>query len=246
MLEPSAFYNRLADVYDGMTQFSVRLDANRTLLGELLDRHPAKRIVDMGCGTGVHSIALAQLGNDVTGVDVSAGMLGKAATHAADAGARVELLLGDFLSPVPRTPVDLLLCLGNSLPHLDSVEALQAVLSHWRGLVKQDGHVVIQLLNYRRVLDLGERIVNIRRDGGTTIVRFYDFLDTRLRFNILSITETPDGLEHDLQSTLLSPFTAEDIESAAVEAGFTKVEFLGSLRFAPFTSESTDLVVTMG
>lgn len=246
MLEPSAFYNYLADLYDGMTQFPARLDANRVLLGELLDRYPAGRVLDMGCGTGVHTIALAQLGIDATGIDVSTGMLEKAAAHAAEAGTQVELLHGDFLTRVSRTPVDVLLCLGNSLPHLDAPEALQDVLAHWRSLVKQDGHVILQLLNYRRVLDAGERIVNIRRDGATTIVRFYDFLEHRLRFNILSITETPEGMEHDLQSTLLSPFTSEEIEHAAHAAGFSTVEEFGSLRFAPFTQESTDLVMTMG
>lgn len=245
MLEPSAFYNRLAGLYDGMTQFSVRLDGQRTLLRSLLERLPARSALDMGCGTGVHAVALAQLGLRVIGVDISAAMLDRARAHASEHGVDVDFREGDFLSVLPPGTSDLLLCLGNSLPHLASPEELWRVLAHWRSLVAEGGHAVIQLLSYRRVLDAGERIVNIRRDGATTIVRFYDFLDTRLRFNILSITETPDGMEHDLQSTLLSPFTAEDIESAALEAGFSSVEIFGSLRFAAFSPESTDLVVTM-
>ena len=245
MLEPSAFYNRLAGLYDGMTQFSVRLDGQRALLQALLERLPAGTATDMGCGTGVHAVALAQLGLRVTGVDVSAAMLECARAHASEHGVDVDFREGDFLSDLPPGKTDLLLCLGNSLPHLDTPEALRHVLAHWRTLLAEGGHVVIQLLNYRRVLDAGERIVNIRRDGATTILRFYDFLESRLRFNILSITESPDGISHDLQSTLLSPYTAEDIEAAARESGFGQVELFGSLRFAAFTPESTDLVITM-
>ena len=199
----------------------------------------------MGCGTGVHAVALALLGLEVTGLDVSEGMLDRARVNAAAAGATLDLRQGDFLAEIPRRPVDLLLCLGNSLPHLDGTGSLTSVLRHWRALLKDDGHAIIQLLNYRRVLDSAERIVNVRRDGDVTIVRFYDFLESRLRFNILSIAETPDGMQHALQSTLLTPFTPEEIEAAAREAGFGTVEKFGSLRFAPFTSESTDLVVTM-
>lgn len=246
MLEPSAFYNRLADLYDGMTQFDARIDAQRALLSELLIRHPARRAVDMGCGTGVHAVALAQLGLDVTGVDVSAGMLEKAHAHADETGVTVEFVQGDFLAAIPRPPADLILCLGNSIPHLDSRAALTEVLTHWRGLLGSQGRAVIQLLNYARVLASGERIVNIRRDGEATIVRFYDFLEETLRFNILTIRDENGRLSHELQSTMLFPFVRDDFETAAQQAGFRSIEFFGSLQLSPFSSESTDLVVMMG
>lgn len=245
MLTPDTFYNRLADMYDGMTQFETRIDAQRALLAELLLRYPARRAVDMGCGTGVHAVALAQLGLDVTGLDISAGMLEKARAHARDAGAAVEFLEGDFLAAVPRIPADLLLCLGNSLPHLESRAALTAVLAHWRSLLGDEGRAVIQLLNYARVLDSGERIVNIRRDGEATIVRFYDFLEETLRFNILTIRDEKARLSHDLQSTMLFPFLRADLETSAQYAGFRSAEFFGSLRLTPFDEKSTDLVAVL-
>jgi hypothetical protein len=172
-------------------------------------------------------------------------MLEKARLHAREAGMDVEFLEGDFLAAVPRTPVDLLLCLGNSLPHLASRQALTAVLAHWRSVLGSEGHAVIQLLNYERVLRSGERIVNIRRDGDATIVRFYDFLDETLRFNILTIRDEKARLSHDLQSTMLFPFTRTDLGAAAHDAGFHSVEFFGSLRFSPYNDESTDLVAVL-
>lgn len=245
MLQPSDFYNRLADRYDGMTQFNARLDAQRSMLSDLLVRYPASRVVDMGCGTGVHAIALAQLGADVTGVDVSEGMLAKARLRAADAAVQVEFLHGDFLAAIPRSPVGLILCLGNSIPHLSSRDALLSVLETWRAQLVPSGAVVVQLLNYRRVLDARERIVNIRRDGTSTIVRFYDFLEDALRFNILSLHEEQGRFTHDLQSTTLLPFVQEDFETAARTAGFDTVEFHGSLQHGHFSDESPDLVVVL-
>lgn len=245
MLTPGNFYDALADQYDGMTQFSARLDAQRRILEDLLLRYPARRAVDMGCGTGVHTIALAQLGVDVTGVDVSEGMLGKARMHAAETGVQIDFRLGDFLTDIGTGVVQLVLCLGNSLPHLDSHDALTKALEHWRALCAEGGHVVIQLLNYRRVLARRERIVNIRRDGPETIVRFYDFIDGALQFNILTIREAESGITHDLRSTRLMPFLDTDIATAARNAGFHSVGEFGSLRLDPHTDESTDLVVVL-
>jgi 2-polyprenyl-3-methyl-5-hydroxy-6-metoxy-1,4-benzoquinol methylase len=245
MLTPEEFYDTLADQYDGMTQFSVRLHKQKELLASVLQTLPANTVIDMGCGTGVHAIALALLGCDATGVDISENMLVRARVHAADAGAAVRFLQGDFLTTAPSAPFDLLLCLGNSLPHLESRAVLVAVLRHWRALCAPGGHVLIQLLNYRRVLERRERIVNIRRSGGDTIIRFYDFLDDALQFNILTVREAGGSMTHSLQSTRLIPFVESDFVSAASAAGFSDVRTYDSLAFNPFSDAGTDLVAVL-
>jgi SAM-dependent methyltransferase len=245
MLTTGQFYNALADQYDDMTRFAARLNQQKGVLSAILAKFPARSALDMGCGTGVHAIALAQLGLDVTGVDVSTRMLEKARRHAKKTRTVIRFVEGDFLTARPRVPCDMLICLGNSLPHLESRDALTAVLTHWRSLQATDGYVVIQLLNYRRVLEQRERIVNIRRDGGETIIRFYDFHDDALQFNILTLDETESGISHKLQSTRLTPFTEEDITAAAFAADFSAAIAYGSLRLEPFTDSSTDLVVVL-
>lgn len=50
------------------------------------------RVLDVGCGTGRHSVELAKLGYRVTGVDLSTGMLAEARKAACDAGVEVELI----------------------------------------------------------------------------------------------------------------------------------------------------------
>jgi SAM-dependent methyltransferase len=52
------------------------------------ERHvpPAARVVDLGCGTGRVSVALARTGRDVVGVDLSEPMLAVARRKATDAG----------------------------------------------------------------------------------------------------------------------------------------------------------------
>src|SRR6476646_2477407 len=64
------------------------------LLGRLLPRAPAA-VVDLGCGTGTLSVLLAELGYEVTAVDLSPNMLAAARDKARAAGVVVDFQLGD-------------------------------------------------------------------------------------------------------------------------------------------------------
>ena len=56
---------------------------------------PGQAILDVGCGTGRHSIELARRGYIVTGLDVSAGMLREARKHAAATNVNVRWIEAD-------------------------------------------------------------------------------------------------------------------------------------------------------
>lgn len=76
------------------------LDGEKTdAWGELIQRQLPSgrplRILDVGCGTGALSLAMARRGHQVTGVDFSDGMLEMAARNAREAGVHVELRRGD-------------------------------------------------------------------------------------------------------------------------------------------------------
>ncbi|MFF1450345.1 aminotransferase class I/II-fold pyridoxal phosphate-dependent enzyme [Streptomyces sp. NPDC058274] len=62
---------------------------------------PGRRVLDLGCGTGRHAIALAERGFLVTGVDVGEWALKQAAEEAAASGAQVEWLRLDLLRELP-------------------------------------------------------------------------------------------------------------------------------------------------
>jgi ubiquinone/menaquinone biosynthesis C-methylase UbiE len=61
------FYDKVWGKYD--------YDTDINFLNEIFRRRNCKRILDIGCGTGNHSIRLSKIGYEMTGVDISAPML---------------------------------------------------------------------------------------------------------------------------------------------------------------------------
>jgi SAM-dependent methyltransferase len=61
----------------------------------------ARRVLDAGCGSGRLTVALAQAGADVTGIDTNARQLEQARSRAEEAGVELTLLEADFDDPLP-------------------------------------------------------------------------------------------------------------------------------------------------
>jgi SAM-dependent methyltransferase len=247
--EATAFYAGVAEHYDAMTRFEQRLGTEETLVRGILDRYPGASALDAACGTGLHAILLAKLGLNVVGADISAEMLERARKHGVRQGVMVRWMEASLqrIADVAQEPFDLILCLGNSLPHLLTEPDLASALGGFRRLLSPPGKAIVQILNYERILGLQDRIVGIHRQGDVEYIRFYDFLGELVQFNLLTVRHSEGGLVHNLHSTRLRPYRKRDLEPALKAAEFARIEWFGDLRFAPYdASSSPNLVAVAG
>ncbi len=63
------------------------------------DKVPTGRAIDLGCGTGANAVLLAEVGFEVTAVDISAAAVDLVHCRKATAAVRVRHLLADVLDP---------------------------------------------------------------------------------------------------------------------------------------------------
>ncbi len=92
-------YDRWAAIYDGYTNSTVAIDD--MTFPAIYGHVKGKRVLEIGCGTGRHTLRLAQAGNDVTGIDLSPGMLDIARQKLS--GVPVRLIEADIMA----APLDL-------------------------------------------------------------------------------------------------------------------------------------------
>ncbi|GAB4266812.1 MAG: class I SAM-dependent methyltransferase [Candidatus Rifleibacteriota bacterium] len=85
------FFDQIAPEYDSEV-FTRDTVAEVDFLIEELRLKPGATILDIGCGTGRHSVELAKRGFSVTGVDISSGMLAQAKFKAEKAGVNIEFI----------------------------------------------------------------------------------------------------------------------------------------------------------
>ena len=91
--------------------FTRNTKAEVAFLEEELALNPGSTILDVGCGTGRHAVALAKRGFRVTGVDISSGMLAEARRAAQEAGVSLDLVHEDATKMSFERPFDAALCL---------------------------------------------------------------------------------------------------------------------------------------
>ncbi len=241
-----SFYDDLAGVYDELTGQADRARTVRRFCDELIGRYRPGRVLDIACGTGAYSRALAAAGVEVTGADLSAGQL-DTARQLADAD-RIEVqwiqAAFDQLASRAPGPFDLALCMGNSLVHVMDEAALAAAVDNFLSVLAPGGHLLTTNLNYDRICAAGERIVGVNRAGPRQYVRFYDFLsESRIAFNVLQIDWSTPPPETRLHTTELRPWRPAQLLAALEAGGFERIESFGGVAFQPFDPRQSDVLM---
>jgi SAM-dependent methyltransferase len=244
-MTPEEFYDALAPDYEDMTASEGRLLRETELLRPLVLDWKVRTAVDAGTGTGLHARALARLGVHVVAVDVSRAMLERLPARDTAEGRLITPAQADLrsLDREVAAPVDALLCLGNTLPHLRTDADLAAVLGAFRRAVKPGGRVVVQLLNFDRLLASGERVQHVRETDGVIFIRFYDFLPDCVRFNLLLLRREGGTLRPTLRSVDLRPLTRALLARSCAAAGFSDLTWWSSLAGAPLAPDARDVVL---
>ncbi len=241
------FYNSLSSDYDKMTNAVARAQKELSFYENILENNRVFSILDVGCGTG-HLVKLfAEKRIFTHGIDPSPRMLSIAKENLKGMETLFSLNIGNFASiaNIVESKVDIVFSVGNTIPHLMTKQQLKIGFENVRKVLKSDGLFVLQLLNYSKILTEKNRIVNITRHDTKTFVRFYDFFENILQFNILTADETPEGITHSLNSTRLYPWQQPEIREALLNTGFNEIKMYGDYSLSLFSPARSGSLVIM-
>lgn len=199
----------------------------------------AQRIVDLGCGTGLLTRALARPGRSVTGIDPSRTMIDWARRQ--PGAEEVTWVEGDA-SSIPTTgDIDLVLCTGNAIMHL-SGEDLAAALSQIVKGLRPGGVVSFECRNpaarawerWTREATVAVRDTSLGRL--TEWMEVIDLAGDRVTFDAHNVF--PTG-EDRVYTSVLHFRGAEAYRRALHDSGFEDIDIAGGwTRDAPATTSS--------
>ncbi len=134
--------------WDPNSEFKPLHEINPLRLGYIIERSGAlagKQVVDVGCGGGILSDAMALQGATVTGIDMGRAPLEVARLHQLESGAQVHYrqITVEALAEERPAQFDLVTC----MEMLEHVPDPASVVAACRRLVKPDGHLFFSTIN---------------------------------------------------------------------------------------------------
>lgn len=237
-------YGELAASYSLLFPLNER---QKEFFAELLAAEPVRSVLDVGCGTGEHLAWFSARGLHAYGLEPDEAMFRELRRRSwpgavpALARAGVEALPGAF-----GVQVDLVLCLGNTLPHLKGREAVRQAVGRMAEALAPRGRLVVQTVNFDRVLE--ERsaafpvIERTLPDGGRIAFhREYDLSELPERVLFKTRLLTPAG--ERLGAWPLVPLRRGELSGFLEEAGLADVSAFGDYSRVPFEAKSPALIL---
>jgi len=205
--------------------------AEADFLTKQLQLTSSAKVLDVPCGNGRISIALAQRGFALTGVDIAKEFIDEAKSNSLQAGLNIDWRNQDMRDLPWSADFDGAFCFGNSFGYLDD-EANADFLNAVSRALKPGGRFILDapaisecmLPNFQPSRSM--EIAGIKVD----IVHHYDHEQGRM-FN--DFTFTRDGVV-DKRPSSQRTYTYREIIELLRAAGLTPVAAYGSLTEEPF------------
>lgn len=214
-----------------------------------------RKILDIACGNGRHSLELARRGGQVLGVDYCQGLLQIGLETAQKEGLPVEFLRADMREIPTRTKFDLVISMWHSLGYFIDENQNQKSIQEIGRLTEKDGHCFIHLNNpFPKIAEiitkgfpddtLGAVLRKTEnREPANTIYKesWFDPVEFRSHSRrrwINPETKSENIIDHDFRY-----FTYPEVRNLLQSLGFGEIKNWGDFDGEKYTSASPWLLV---
>jgi SAM-dependent methyltransferase len=198
--------------------------------------HTPRHILDLGCGTGLHALQMAQVGISVTGVDRSASMIGMAKKHrealSHDARELLHFRIGDIRSIDCHCRYDAVVSLFHVMSYLTEKDDLEATFQVARRHLVSGGAFLFDFWYGPAILrDPPKKRVKIAEIGDTCVRRTslpkWDAKRQMVCVNFdIEIKNIASGeIVREREQHHVRYFFLDELESCLVSCGFEVIRF---------------------
>ncbi|KPL00175.1 MAG: hypothetical protein AMJ91_05260 [candidate division Zixibacteria bacterium SM23_73_3] len=186
-----------------------------------------KAALDLCCGPGRCSIALAQLGFEVTGVDRTKYLLDRARAKARAAKVKIQWVQADMRDFVRAEAFDLTLSMFTSFGYFDDKHEDVQVLGNILTSLKPGGVFLIDVMGKERLAKILQPTTSDVLPDGTRLVERHEIFDdwTRIR-NEWILIRKGRAKSFRFHHTI---YSGQELKDRMQQVGFADVKLFGNL-----------------
>jgi SAM-dependent methyltransferase len=224
--------------WDELIDWEKRWESEGDFFIQQLRSRGVKKVLDVACGTGFHSVRLLKAGFDVTSADGAPHMLAMAFENGRKRGHILRTVQADWrwLNKTIHEQFDAVICLGNSFTHIFKEHDRRKALAEFYATLNYNGILILDQRNYDSILDEGFSSKHKYYYCGEAVSAEPEHMDEGLvRFRY----QFPDNSEYHLN---MYPLRKKYSRRLMHEVGFQHVETYGDFQ-ETFKANDPDFLV---
>jgi len=236
--EDESFWEALFPFMFPQARFDVA--AEQVAQAVELARPAGKAVLDLCCGPGRHSVALAVQGFAVTGVDRTPFLLNKARDLARATGAEVEWVQDDMRTFQRPAAFDLILSMFTSFGYFSDPREDLAVLRVCFDNLKPGGAIVIDVLGKERLARVFQPTVSSELPAHGLLVQRHEIrADWTRIWNEWLVSRGEHVRRFTFEHTV---YSGQELRDCLELAGFEHVRLYGTLAGAEYGPHAERLI----
>ena len=239
-------FSEFAKVYDSFMHY-IDYPGWINYICEILNFYEIKgrKLLDLACGTGKCAILFAQRGFEVIGIDLSPDMLAQAINKVETKELNIKYLCQDMRNFKINNPVNIVVCLYDSLNYLLEKKDLEHTFSSVYTALEQGGGFIFDMNTEYAIHKVWGNRTSQRNEGGIKSIWKSEY-DPKTCINTLYITWTTkeNGMKkkyHEIHRETF--YTNDDIENLLKKVGFKEVAVYAHGTFQPPIEVTTRIMV---
>lgn len=247
-------YGKYGEYYDliyGMKNYDGECESLISYFKKF-SKDEIKSILDVGCGTGEHSICFAEKGYDVVGIDLSDVMINQAKRKVKGRSLPVEFFVQDMRKFSLKKKFDAVICLFGTFGYCTKDNNIKAALEKVRGHLKPQGlfifdfwpvHAYISRKHWQSVREVEKEEIYIIRLMDSTFELETNVVNLKIRCNVIRNKRLIESFqeEHKLRTFTLPEIAHILKENDFKPLGFFKVNWQTE---RPYSLDNIDLQTT--
>ena len=237
-----SFYQQIAPYYHHI----FKINANQVDFSKLKIPESDCKVLDIGCGIGTLSFELTNYYKHVLGIDMDAEMVRAASKKKKDKSnsiqfKQISMLKLDTL--IDNNSVDGIICFGNTLVHLNSLDEIADFLQQSKAVLKSNGKLLLQIVNYDKILARNIKKLPLIENDEIIFERNYCYRksENKIDFNTrLTVKSTQQTIENSIE---LLPLLKKDLTLLLNNAGFNNCNYYGNFNQEPHSIDSPAIII---